>query len=571
MRATAEAFGYLIWTGWRNRLIALVKRLRTPRYAGALIVGALYIYLFLLRPSRSGVGPLLLGRPAEAVVTLLMVLTLMGAWVFGSDLLALSFSPAEVSLLFPAPLTRRALIGYKLVRAQIAVLINVLIWVLILRRGGRLLPVPLRALGLWVMFSTLNLHRIGAALVRASWGEHRRAGLRQHWMSALVFGSVAVAFAAGLYAARAQIVASQSVGSFLTAVAGVVTVPPASIGLYLFHLIIAPTYARSASEWVNQIGPAVLVLLAHVWWVLRTDTAFEEAAVEASAERARRIEAMRARRAGAGVALPRSGARVWTLRLAPTGLPAAGIVWKNTLCFFRTLQLRVFVSPIVVGIGIGLAAGGGRRDPAQLVWSAALTLVAVLVVFGGRLIRNDLRHDMLHLPMLKTLPLRGREIVAAEILSATLPMVVVQGFLLLVAYVAMALAATEPPVPAALRFALLVTAPLSLLALNVTLMTVQNGAAVLFPAWIRLGPLVAGGVEALGQNVMTLVGTLLLTAIALIAPVALGAGVYFWAGLPRALSLGIGVTAASVVLGAEVYGVVMLLGRAFEKAEPIQA
>ncbi len=39
-------------------------------------------------------------------------------------------------MLFPAPLSRRGLIGYKLFRAQIAVLINALIWVFVLRRGG---------------------------------------------------------------------------------------------------------------------------------------------------------------------------------------------------------------------------------------------------------------------------------------------------------------------------------------------------------------------------------------------------------------------------------------------------
>src|SRR5207245_700833 len=72
------ALVYLVTTSWRNRLAAFATRLRTPRYAGALVVGALYIYAFLLRPSRGVLGGMLLGRPAEAIVTLLMVLTLMG-------------------------------------------------------------------------------------------------------------------------------------------------------------------------------------------------------------------------------------------------------------------------------------------------------------------------------------------------------------------------------------------------------------------------------------------------------------------------------------------------------------
>ena len=47
-----------------------------------------------------------------------------------------------------------------------------------------------------------------------------------------------------------------------------------------------------------------------------------------------------------------------------------------------------------------------------------------------------------------------------------------------------------------------------MLALNGALLTIQNGIAVLFPAWIRLGPAVSTGVEALGQNVLATVANL---------------------------------------------------------------
>ena len=141
-----------------------MRRVRSPRYAAALLVGGLYIWAFLFRPMRTpGISSLFLGQGTEMIVTLLAVLTLMGSWVFGADATALAFTQAEVSILFSAPLSRRRLIGYKLFRAQIAVLINSLIWVFVLRRGGTILPSPLRAISLWVLFSTLNLHRLGAA------------------------------------------------------------------------------------------------------------------------------------------------------------------------------------------------------------------------------------------------------------------------------------------------------------------------------------------------------------------------------------------------------------------------
>ena len=125
------------------------------------------------------------------LATLLLTLTLVSAWVFGSDTLALAFTQAEVSMLFPAPLTRRGLIGYKIFRAQIGVLINALIWVFILRRGGTALPSLLRTISLWVLFSTLNLHRLGAALVWSAWREHGQAGFRRNWIAIAIFALMA--------------------------------------------------------------------------------------------------------------------------------------------------------------------------------------------------------------------------------------------------------------------------------------------------------------------------------------------------------------------------------------------
>ena len=169
-----------------------MRRVRSPRYAAALLVGGLYIWAFLFRPMRTpGIAWLFLGQGTEMIVTLLAVLTLMGSWVFGADATALAFTQAEVSILFSAPLSRRRLIGYKLFRAQIAVLINSLIWVFVLRRGGTILPSPLRAISLWVLFSTLNLHRLGAALVRSSWREHGGIGAKRNRWSIFVFALIA--------------------------------------------------------------------------------------------------------------------------------------------------------------------------------------------------------------------------------------------------------------------------------------------------------------------------------------------------------------------------------------------
>jgi hypothetical protein len=507
---------------------------------------------------------ILLGQPAEMIVTLLGMLTLMGAWVFGSDTIALAFTQAEVSMLFPAPVTRRALIGLKLYRAQVAVLINSLIWVFVLRRGGTYVPGILRAAGIWVLFSTMNLHRLTAALVRSSWRQHGTAGAKRNVWSIGVFAIVAILVIAGFAQHFALFRNARGIGGFMRALGATLASAPASYGLAPFHLVVAPTFARSRGDWLNAIGPAVLIMLVHLWWVLRTDRAFEDAAINASAERAKRLHAMRNRRslAAAGASRPVTS----TMRLASAGHPALAIVWKNLLCLRRTAQLRVFIGPLVMSVALGLAFSGGFGTGA-VVGASALTLAIMMLVFGGRLIRNDLRHDMLHLPLLKSLPISAGHIVLAEVASAALPMAALQ--LTLVVIAAVASYTVELPVSVEIRLAVLVVSPFAILALNGALLTIQNATAVLFPGWIRLGAAVNTGVEALGQNVLATAANLFSLGIALVVPAAVAYFGIAWLDAPHPFSVAVVIVLAAMILAAETYGAMRLLGRALAKAEPL--
>src|SRR6185295_17032748 len=73
-------------------------------------------------------------------------------------------------------------------------------------------------------------------------------------------------------------------------------------------------------------------------WVVRSDTAFEEAAVEASLRRAQQLADRRAGRASGGRASRRVSAPLF--RLAPTGWPAGAILWKNLVAVARTQRVR---------------------------------------------------------------------------------------------------------------------------------------------------------------------------------------------------------------------------------------
>jgi len=148
-----DALRYLLWHSARNRLRGQVARLKRPRYLLAVLAGALYFGALLFN---SRMPSPLAGSTSSAlgqlVYTTIIFFTIASGWVLGSDRPALVFSEAEVQLLFPAPLTRAALVRYKVAQAQMVVLFSVLVWVVLLRRGGTL-PFWMRAISLLRNFS----------------------------------------------------------------------------------------------------------------------------------------------------------------------------------------------------------------------------------------------------------------------------------------------------------------------------------------------------------------------------------------------------------------------------------
>ena len=560
-----DALLYLTRVSIRNRFALQARRLRQPRYVLALIFGGAYFWLILLRPSvQPSRAPTLLWNNFEIVAALGVLMLLIGGWVFSGERMALAFSAAELQFLFPAPLTRRGLVLYKLSRTQLVILFNAIIWVFVLRRSGSVLAAPLRFVGTWILFTNLSLHRLGAALVRTSLVEHGRAGFRRN-LPAIVLGAAGViAIALILRDAIPVIRAAKAAKEITSGIEAAADLPAARALLFIPRLIVAPSFAQSTIEWLRAIVGALIVLLVQLAWVLRSDVAFEEAAVQASVERARRLDAWRRRSAR-----PRPNARKQqkrTIPLAPAGNPAAAIVWKNILLLMRTGRVGSMVGLAVMAIIISLPTIESSGVDGRFLAMVALMMVLLLILLGSRVLQNDFRQDAEHLATLKTLPLSGNRIVAAEVISSALPIVVLQLLLVVFAFVA-TLGAPDLPLDLVRRTALLLMAPLILFSVNATTVTIQNAAALLFPGWVRATPIVGGGIEVMGQGILA-TGMLLLTFVVALLPAA-AASVAVWFALshmPNAWIVAV-LVAAAVLLG-ETWWAIQGLGKRFDKMEP---
>jgi hypothetical protein len=559
-----------------NRLVGQVKRVRQPRYAIAIVVGVAYFWYFLIAPSSSrgedNPFSFLTSENGQDLITVGVFLLFASSWLTGRRADALAFSPAEVHFLFPAPVTRRWLLFFKLARSQLAILIGTIIWMFLLRRGGGDLNPLARAVGLWLLFATLAVHQLMAALVHVSAVRRGAFGGGQRTLT-VALAAVSALYTWAAYAAW-QTASAGATGRgparFVETLSRVVEDPLLAALISPFRAVAAPVFATSMPEWLSAAPVAALILALHLAAILTFHVPFEENAAEASTRVAKKVADFRAR----GIrAAPQPSARTvrgTAIPLRATGNPMYAIIWKNGLAFIRSfratsvLLVFVFLLPVLI---VGLMVSD-RSAAIMIASSMAMMLVAWSIILGPRFIRNDLRADLTQLSLLKTFPLSGSRIVGAEVASATLSLTAVQLILVLIIAALMLIENRTPVSSTDLLFGLAV-APVCLAAINSLNLSIHNGATLMFPGWMTLGMNRPSGVEAMGQNLLLLVASVILLAIALIPVAVAGAGGYFLlAAAPARIRFLIAIIAGAVVLGSEVWLLMKSLGRLFERTEP---
>lgn len=515
----------------RNRFRVRLRRLREPRYLVGAIVGALWFYAFVLRSPYRGPRP---GRvhvvsPFEALtghgemVSFAVALALFAAGLLVAlvpgQRKPLEFSPAEVQFLFPAPLTRRRLLNYKLVRSQGGLLFGTAIATLFLR------PATLRhgwvfLVGFWTALTACRLYSIGVGLDRerptrrptGPLGAQRE--LAALWIAALVvLGAAAVADGRRL----AALATATDVFEELRRIWGA-GVP--RIVLWPFVTLARLPLSPSSAAFASGLPSALLIVFLTYAWVMRAGTAFDDAA-HPSAEGT-------AASASAGRRGKPTGTRQ-PFKLALAGRPEIAILWKNLILVGRYASLSTLGRLLPFFVFLAIAARGGRGG--SLALSICLTGAFILLVFGPIITRNDLRQDLTRLALLKSWPISGASIVRGELLAPALLLSVLAWLLI----AAGAILVRAVPVRAGTKVAVLLahlgshvaSAMLLAPALILAQLVVQNGIAVLFPAWMILGKSRVRGVEGMGQQMLMVWGGLLLAGLLLAAPTAAAALVMF--------------------------------------------
>jgi hypothetical protein len=226
------------------------------------------------------------------------------------------------------------------------------------------------------------------------------------------------------------------------------------------------------------------------------------------------------------------------------------------------------VAGIAAGLGSALLSFGPGVSVAEIGGWLALMWAVIMLLVGPQWVRNDLRSDLPHFDLLRSYPLRGRSLMAAEAAGSAAVLTVAQVGLLAIAYLAF-LGKNDVQLTLGQRTMMLAGALVYLPPVNFIAMLIQNGGAILFPAWVRSGPDRAGGVEALGQNMLLIAAHVAILTVLLAVPAALSSGVYAllssvmgeWAEIARAIIF-------TGMVGLTAHAMVGWLGGVLERTDP---
>lgn len=553
------ALAYLMVRSVVGRIVRMARRLKQPRYAIGFLIGAAWTVFWLssifLRDGdfevQMGIPPealealaLPMARAIQLAMSLLLAIGLTLWWLVPLGGSSLELSEAELHLLLPAPVSRRSLIQYAVLRSQPGVLFGAT--VVTFFTGGFWPPLHglFRFAGVWLFFTVWDLHAKGRGLWLARLRElpPATAWARRFALlgALLVFWFVLIGAAVGIageviadlpggvedfddFGPAARALAEQHVDGAWNGLLGWLLTP--------LVLLIRPYFLEMLDAgvvgWTGAWLFPLALLALHNEWVVRSQTRFEEAELDHAKRRSRKTD---------------PGARFWKLserrrqwrpfELTERAPPELAVIWKNLMLVHRIPAARLGLGLLAAIAAIALLA----RLPATPEWALGVLQVAAGLLllappfFTGRSLRNDLRTDLLQLEAIRTWPIEGWRLFLAEIgapVWLTLCQMAAGGALAIALQlstggggVAGAGLADALGVPALMIGVVLVAAWIPVgLAIALLTTSLENLAALAFPSWVHLGLDKKQAAAKFGQNLLVF----FVLSLALLAGIAPGA------------------------------------------------
>jgi hypothetical protein len=309
------------------------------------------------------------------------------------------------------------------------------------------------------------------------------------------------------------------------------TTGPAGFVLWPFRALVRVPLSPGPPEFWAALPWALLILAANYLWVIQADAAFEEASAARAEKVAKRVADLRSGKLSTPTLKVRSKATTsatpFTLSL--TGRAETAILWKNLIMVGRYLSLRTLIRfiPAFVVLGVLARGPGSNEGVLAVVAVVCLVFVIVTVILGPQMARNDLRQDLASLAVLKTWPITGATLLRGELLAPAVVLTVIAWTLVIAGTMltgSLRLDGATAATVALNRLSYAIAAMLVSPGLILSQLVVQNGIAVMFPAWVSIGASRSRGVEVMGQRLLMMAGNLITLLLSLLPGLIVGGG-----------------------------------------------
>jgi len=511
----------------------------TPKRMVLLVLGVLMFLLWL--------GPTVFAAINSKRSDPMRVQTMMPVALLGICLItvitsagdkAIAFTPGEVNFLFAAPFTRRQLIAYKLAKSAVASLLTGLFLSILLLRHARWWPACYLGIILSLLF--VQLFSINAVILAQTVGDRAYSNVRR------IVGGVAIVLA--FLAVRRVASVHSGPGGPVELMRHMRDSPIGSAVLAPFDVFGQAMTARGPAALAKSglLAIAIDGLLLALVFVL--DSAYAQAAIEASARRYAKIQRIRG-----GAFLSIGLGKTSTLHLpAPPWLGGAGpVAWRQVISAMRSARgLMLLLLIVAVGAGPALAAAAASGNSNQMA-PLLIGMMLWLTILIATMLKFDFRGDLDQMEVLKALPIRSAAIAIGQLL--------VPSFMLAALHVCVLLGAAHA-IPAH-RTAFLIACALAL-PVDLLLFAIENLIFLLFPS--RPAAVSPGDFQVLGRQVVVMAVKVIALAIACLPTMFVAIFVWILSGRSAvALTL-----AAAPLILIEVAALVPAMAWAFDRFDP---
>ncbi len=385
MRALWVLHGLLI----RGRLRKTFSGLSRPRNlllfgAGTLLFGGQFVGMLVMgSAAKLRIDPELL----RAYIPLAMCATLLLSLIAALKSPGFTFQPAEIEFLFPAPVSRRALVVYRLV-SENTPLVFVSIFMGAMARGfsGSFVGAVVGVL-FFFLLNNLCLRVVG--LLSASMGERLAGRVVVGILLAVIAGVSAIA------------VVHLTMGLELSQWLAILRSDAVHMALAPFvvvtEILIATTWG-ALGAWTSL---ASIITGLIVWILVRLDVDHREASIESSRRVQDRLTRMRGA-SGMGAVLRGRVGR--SLPMFPSWGGIGAIAWRQAMSFLR--EFRGFLTfLLILFVPFVLAITFVESFRAKLAVEMLPAIAGMVTVMGIMLLRFDFRGDYERMETLKQLPL----------------------------------------------------------------------------------------------------------------------------------------------------------------------